>query len=415
VNRSVLLTAAVLLLVSACGQPDHPPDGYGGTVILISTDGAHPSYLERVATPALDRLAAEGASAPGGMIPVFPTKTFPNHYTIVTGLYPVSHGIVGNSMYDPELGRRFSIGDRSAVEDPAWWLGEPIWATAERQGVRAATYFWVGSESPFSGIRPSYWHRYDGSVPNADRVDGALDWLDLPADERPRFISLYFSHVDDAGHRAGPDAAIVDSAMVEMETLMDQLLTGLGDRGILDEVNIIWVSDHGMADLDTKRFIFLDDYIDLDDVFLVETGANLAINAKPGTLDAVFSALDGAHPELTVWKKEDVPERFHFGLDQAGSHRVTDLVGMVSDGWFLRASREGFNPSRDPGGTHGYDNQLASMRAVFAARGPYFRPGSTLAPFESVHLYTLMAHILGVEPAANDGDLDVFAPVLISR
>jgi len=414
-----LVVGLILVGLAACAEPDAPsrsadadPGAYEGTVILVSTDGAHPSYLARAPTPALDRLAAEGVSAPRGMIPVFPTKTFPNHYSIVTGLYPAAHGIVGNSMFDPRLGERFSIRSREAIENPAWWIGEPIWATAERQGIRTATYFWVGSETPWNGTRPSYWHTYDGSIPNTDRVEAALDWLDLPHSERPRFISLYFSHVDDAGHRAGPNAEIVDTAMVEMDALMAQLLDGLSERGILDAVNILWVSDHGMADLDTERFIFLDDYIDLDDVFVVESGANVAINARAGKLDAVYDALQDAHPELTIWMKDDVPERFHFDLDRAGSHRITDLVGFVSDGWFLRASRQGFNPARDPGGTHGYDNQLASMRAVFAARGPAFRPGMVLEPFEGVHLYTLMAHLLDIEPAENDGDLDVFAPVL---
>ncbi len=416
---TVVVAVAAVLWLASCGQPNasygpasSDPNPYRGTVILVSTDGVHPSYLGRVATPALDRLATEGVSAPDGMIPVFPSSTFPNHYSIVTGRYPASHGIVGNSMFDPQLGERFSIRSREAIENPAWWLGEPIWATAERQGTKAATFFWVGSETPWNGIRPSYWHTYDGSVPNEDRIQAALDWLDLPAAERPRFISLYFSHVDDAGHRAGPNAAIVDSAMVEMDALMAQLVRGLESRGILDAVNIIWVSDHGMADLDAERFIFLDDYIDLDDIFIVESGANLAINAKPGKLDAVFHQLEGAHPELTVWRKEDVPARFHFDLDQAGSHRITDLVGFVSDGWFLRASRNGFNPARDPGGTHGYDNQLESMRAAFAARGPAFQAGQVVDPFENIDLYLVMTRILGIDPAPNDGSLEALQPAL---
>jgi len=394
------LPVLVLCLLAGCTAPD-TRSVFQKTVILISTDGTRPDYADRIESPNIDRLKAEGVFAPEGMIPVFPTKTFPNHYSIVTGRYVGGHGIVGNSMYDPEMDDTFSIRDREAIEDPRWWTGEPIWTTAEKQGVRAATYYWVGSETPNDGVRPSYWFTYDGSVPNEERVDTVLEWLDLPDGERPGFISLYVSNVDDAGHRHGPESVEVDEAMKEVDSLFGRLMDGLEARGLYDQVNIMWVSDHGMSQLSRDRAVLLDDYIDLNDVYIVESGPNLAINVKDGKLDAVYNALKDAHPEMQIWKKEDLPERLHM----TDNNRITDLVGYVSDGWLALPQRERFEADTRPmGGTHGYDNQEESMRAVFLSHGPAFKDGVTVEPFENIQLYNVMTDILGITPVANDGD-----------
>ncbi len=346
--------------------------------------------VARADTPNLDRLAAEGRSVPEGVIPVFPTKTFPNHYSIVTGLYPAEHGIVGNSMYDPELDDTFTIRDRDAIEDPAWWTGEPIWTTAERNGIRAATYFWVGSESPYDGIQPSYWYTYDGSVSGNDRVDQALAWLDLPAEERPRFISLYFSDVDSEGHRHGPEAPEVTHAVKQFDDHLGRLLEGLEARGLLGRIHLIVVSDHGMAAVSPDRVVFLDDYIDLADVTIVESGPNLAMNVVDGKENLILDALAGAHPELNVWKKEDMPERFHFN----DNPRIPDINGYVTSGWLVVPSREGFRGAS--GGAHGYDNLEPSMRALFVAHGPTFEPGTTAEPFINIEIHDMLLRILGL-------------------
>lgn len=391
--RHLLFSAALAaaLLVSACGNPATPEGDFSRTVILISTDGTHPAMVARAHTPILDRLASEGRSAPEGMIPVFPTKTFPNHYAIVTGLYPAEHGIVGNSMYDPERDATFTIRDRAAVEDPAWWTGEPIWTTAERNGIRSATYFWVGSESPYDGIRPSYWYPYDSSVSGADRVDQVLSWLDLPRGERPEVITLYFSDVDSEGHRHGPDASEVTRAVEQFDAHMGRLVDGLEARKLMGRIHLIVVSDHGMAGVSPDRIVFLDDYIDLDDVTVVESGPNLAMNVTDGKEEVVFDALVGAHPELSVWKKTDMPERFHFN----GNPRIPDINGYVASGWLVVPSREGFRGAS--GGAHGYDNQEPSMRALFVAHGPSFAPGTTAEPFENIEVHDMLLRILGLE------------------
>lgn len=367
-------------------------------VVLVSLDGFHPDYLERGLTPHLDSLARTGVRAQW-MTPSFPTKTFPNHYTIVTGLVPDRHGIVANNMWDAELGR-FTMAIRSAVQDARWWGGEPIWVTAERAGLRTAPMFWPGSEAPIGGALPAVSLRYDGDLPLAARVDSVLTWLAAPDSLRPRFLTLYASDVDHWGHQLGPDAPETDSALVRVDAMIGRLGAGLAARGLSDVVNVIVVSDHGMSPTSPERLIALDDYISLDDVNVVDWSPVGAVSPKAGKLDTVFAALRDAHPHLHVYRKGEVPARYRFGTHP----RVTDLVLIADDGWTI-TTRDRFASFR-AGGTHGYDQTLPSMRALFLAAGPSFRRGVVVAPFSNIHVYALMADILGIVPAPNDGTLD---------
>ncbi|GAB5521670.1 MAG: ectonucleotide pyrophosphatase/phosphodiesterase [Rhodothermales bacterium] len=399
----LLVTLVVLLLVQlSCSGPGtvSPPDqpSIAPTVLLVSIDGFHPSYLDQFEAPTLSALANAGVRSKG-LIPVFPTKTFPNHYSIVTGLYPAQHGIVANTMYDPEFDARFSLGNRDAVTDARWWDGEPIWVTAERQGQRAGTYFWPGSEAPIGGIRPSYWKVYDGSVPGEARVDQVLGWLDLQAEERPTFLTLYFSEVDNAGHDFGPDALETGEAVANVDRHMARLVRGLRERGLLSQIQLLIVSDHGMTPLYADRTIPIHDYIDMDDVQVVDRSPILALRPKPSKADAIFEQLDGAHPQLKVYRKGTLPERLHYD----GHRRIHDLIGIAEEGWTIttRPSTNGWAPS---GGTHGYDNALPSMHALFIGHGPAFTQGAVIEPFENIHLYSLMTHLLNLTPAPNVGD-----------
>ncbi len=377
------------------------PADYEKTLILISFDGFRSDYIDWYDTPNMDRLIKEGAWAPEGMKPVYPSKTFPNHYSIATGLYPANHGIVSNSMYDAEMDEVFTIGNRDAVTDSRWWGGEPIWVTAENQDVKAATYFWVGSESPVKEVQPSYWYVYDGRVDGFDRVDQALAWLELPKEERPGFISLYFSDTDDAGHRYGPESDETAASVLKVDGYLGRLIDGLQERGLYDAVNIVIVSDHGMSELSPDRVIALDDYIDMDDVAMLDSNPVLGIYPKPGKRDILFAALKNAHPNMHVYLAEDVPERFHY----TGNDRIPAIVGHVDDGWSFNRERAWAeaNPDRFVGGTHGYDNELLSMRAVFIAHGPAFKDNVTIPSFLNIELYNTMAGIIGVDPAPNDG------------
>jgi predicted AlkP superfamily pyrophosphatase or phosphodiesterase len=243
-DRFCLLLCITLSLILSAGVAAERKDTLKPTVILISLDGFRADYLKKYSAPNLGRLAAEGVRA-RWLIPSFPSLTFPNHYAIATGLYPQDNGIVDNSIYDPVTESSFSMSNDEAVRDGRWWWGEPIWITAEKQGQRAGVYFFPGSEAEIEGVRPTYWKHYDGKVPNSERVDTVLSWLDLPATQRPTFFALYFSDVDTAGHDSGPDSEGVGNAVARVDETVGRLMQGLEERNLYDRINIIVVSDHG--------------------------------------------------------------------------------------------------------------------------------------------------------------------------
>ena len=373
------------------------------TVILVSLDGFRWDYMEKTETPSLDYLAASGVRAEA-LIPVFPTHTFPNHFTIITGLYPENHGIVSNRMYDPEFDAFFWIGeDSEPARDGRWYEGEPIWVTTEKQGQISATMFWPGSDAEIQGIRPTYWSTYDGSVSNKDRVDTVLTWLALPDSERPTFITLYFSDVDSWGHYYGPDAPEMDSVIQAMDGTIGMLLDSLRERDYLDDINLIVASDHGMTPSSRDQVIFLDDYINLDDVQIVDWTPVAAIRPNEGMEDSIYHALAGAHPNLSVYRKNDIPERLFY----RNHRRISPFIGIADEGWSI-TSHDYFDthPSAYTGGTHGYDNRLTSMRGIFIASGPAFKNDLVVESFGNIHIYELICHILSLQPAENDGSLD---------
>ena len=400
VLRLVLLVTLFVGWLTGCRTTrTHPAEDEAPPLLLISIDGFRADYLDRYEPPTLTTLAREGVRAEA-LIPVFPSLTFPNHYTIVTGLYPDHHGIVANTMFDSTLGW-FRLSDRDAVSDGRWWRdGEPIWVTAERQGLRTATYFWPGSEAEIRGVRPTYWVPYDGSIPGETRVRQVLEWLDLPDSLRPRFLTLYFSEVDHAGHEHGPDALEVAEAVQRVDGYLRLLVDGLRARGLLDRVNVLIVSDHGMTATSRERAIFLDDYIALDDVQVVNWSPVLMLTPRPGRFEIVLQALREAHPHLHVYRKAELPAHLHFGTHP----RIPPIVGLADEGWTITTrTRFEQQPDRFPMGMHGYDPTLPSMHGILIAHGPAFAHGRVVPPVENIHLYTLMCRLLGITPAPNDG------------
>lgn len=374
------------------------------TVILLSLDGFHPDYLTKYTAPNLNRLAREGVRAKW-LIPSFPTKTFPNHYTMATGLYPQNHGIVENNIYD--FGAVFTLNKREEVENPRWWLGEPIWVTAQKQNQIAASYFFPGTETAIKGVTPTFYRGYNGRVPNEMRVDKLLAWFDLPREKRPTMLTLYFSDVDDAGHEFSPEAEETGYAVENVDRLVGRLYDGLKRRKIADQVNLIIVSDHGMATVNQSNIINLEDYFALEDAErILWTGEIVQIFPKAGRLESIAAKLKPIK-NAACWKKADVPARLHYSTGA----RVAPIVCSANEGWVL-TSRERFEEAKKregfdrPHGAHGYDNQLASMRALFIAHGAAFKKKQTVEPFENVEIYNLMCRILGLSPAKNDGDYE---------
>jgi predicted AlkP superfamily pyrophosphatase or phosphodiesterase len=397
---------ALALLLGGCSQPA-PAPVRPRAVVLVSLDGFHPDYLDRPAAPRLRELAAHGVRA-RWLLPVAPTLTFPNHYTIVTGLYPAHHGIVGNSIRDTTIGYPFTIRDSAAVRDPRWWGGEPIWVTAQRQGRRTAAYFWPGSEAPIGGIHPTWYRRFDPTVPNRERVDQVLAWLRLPADSAPALVLLYLGDVDEAGHAFGPEAPQTDLAIARVDSAIGRLQDGLAASGLTDLVDLLVVSDHGMAAVDSTQVIYLDDYLDPATVEIPELAPTLLIWPRRGSADAVYRALAGRDPRLTVYHRSDLPARFHFD----STPRIAPIVALAAEGSIV-TTHEQAKRSRPPRGMHGYDPGLPSVRAIFLARGPSFRLGAVVSGFENVHLYPLLAELLGVRPAPSDGRLDSLPQLLV--
>jgi predicted AlkP superfamily pyrophosphatase or phosphodiesterase len=402
-----LVGFALLLVVAfsaACASA-----GAQQRVVLISLDGFRADYLDRPAAVRLRALAARGVRAER-LVPAFPSKTFPNHYTIVTGLYPGEHGIVANVVRDPELGL-FSNRDTLAQWEPRWWGGEPIWVTAERQGLRAASLSWPGSEAPIGGKRQTWWQRYDHEMPRDQRVRRILTWLAMPVETAPSFITGYFHELDDAGHNYGPNSRQVDVALAQLDSVVGALVDGIAELGLSERVNLIFVSDHGMSATSADRVIVIDDLADLRDVEIVDLNPVAAIAPRPADVERVYADLVNAHPHLRVFRKGELPAAWHFNTHP----RITPIVAVADDGWVIartsqvaRWREQGWRG----GGTHGYPPELPSMGALFLAAGPGIAQGRTVPAFQNIHVYALMAHLLNVRPAANSGSLDSVRRVL---
>jgi predicted AlkP superfamily pyrophosphatase or phosphodiesterase len=391
-----ILTLVLALLCAGwtlLAQPALPP-----ILILISLDGWRWDYLDRANAPNLKALAARGVRAEG-LIPAFPTLTFPNHYTIVTGWLPDRHGIVSNTMTDRSIApQRFTMSSATA-KDARWWGGEPIWTTAIRQGRKSASMFWPGSEA----IHPTHWKPYDDAVPNVERVRQVLDWLALPEPNRPTFVTLYFSDVDSASHDAGPDSAEALAAASRLDDMVGRLVTGLGAGSLIERTTIAVVSDHGLAETSRDRLIFLDDYITRSEAEIVDAGAMLSLNpAASTTVDALYAKLAGKHPALSVYRKAQLPAWLRYGAHP----RVPAIVGLVERGWLVtwRDSAAKAWAQRAVGGAHGYDPRYRDMHGLFVAAGPRVRRGYVGPSIQNVHLYEFMCEVLGLRAATNDGD-----------
>ncbi|MHB1191597.1 MAG: alkaline phosphatase family protein [Longimicrobiales bacterium] len=406
----------LLFHVAACSPAaDSGPPGPGVNdprhadapyVVILSLDGFRHDYLDLHPTPALQRLAREGVRAER-MIPVFPTKTFPSHFTIATGLYAEHHGLVGNRFWAPEKQAFYSLGDREVVEDGTWYRGEPIWVTAERQGMRTAAFFFVGTEADVGGVRPTRWKRFDGSVPNAERVDTVLAWLREPPETRPHLVTLYFSDLDDVGHAHGPGTPEVAAAVANVDAHLGTLMDGIAALPHADRVYLVVVSDHGMMKAEAARAQPLD-LSRFPGVRMVEGGPYATLRVVEGGQERLRGLRDSIQAllgEAEVWMRQDVPARLHYSADA----RIGDLVILARPGATVVTPDR--MPRRDAF-THGWDNQAPEMGAIFLAKGPGIAPGQRIGAFEAVNVYPWLAHVLGLEPAAVDGTLEVLAPIL---
>ena len=385
-------------------------------VILISLDGFRHDYVERFQPENLTKFIQKGTAA-DGLIPAFPSKTFPNHYTIATGMKPEHHGLVDNSFYEPFKDQVYTMGNRDIVQDGYWYGGTPIWVLAEQNNLKAASYFFVGTEAPVQGIRPSYYFDYDGNVPNLTRVAKVFEWLQLPETDRPRLITVYFSDMDNVGHRYGPsNDDQLKAALNRLDRELGALFEGLKSFDL--DINVVLVSDHGMADVPKDKLINLDQLTQGIEARIVNNGALAHLHlVDPSQKSEVIQVLRQRAGNFTV---EDVASKVSYQDISKYPARFGEILILPDLGYYLADERGIFryqNSSArfktDVFGEHGFSPQYREMHGIFYANGPAIREGLKIERFENIHIYPMICQILGLPiPKDIDGKVEVLEPIL---
>ncbi|WP_305951902.1 ectonucleotide pyrophosphatase/phosphodiesterase [Emticicia oligotrophica] len=407
-KKNLSLLILLILSISVFAQNNKP------YVVMVSFDGFRHDYVEKYNTPNIKEFIKQGAAAEM-MRPSFPSKTFPNHYTLVTGLYPGNHGLVDNTFYDKGRDTFYSIRQRAKVEDSYYYGGLPLWQLVQQNGMKSASYFWVGSEARIEGEFPSYYHRFDDAVPHKKRVNAVFDWLKLPEAERPHLMTIYFSMVDTQGHEYGPNGQKTKEAVMEADSLVGMLVEGL--KKIDLPVNVILVADHGMYEMQNKPeyFIYQEDILaglPKDDFIFVNnmTHANIFVKNKAKE-DSIYNVIKARESHFKVYKKAEIPAKLHFNTHP----RIGDLFFVVEPAYsiYSKESLAKKPETRAVWGVHGFDPSITpEMGAIFYAKGPNIKSGVKIPAFDNIHVYPFVAAILGITPPKVDGDIKVLEGIL---
>lgn len=388
------------LLSLSCVTPKEEKTNDDQYVILISIDGFSSNYVNKYEAVNLKKMAKIGVSAEG-LIPPYPTKTFPSHYSIATGLYPENHGIVANSFYDSNFGEYYSSTDRKTVENGKWYNGKPIWCLAQENELTTAAYFWVGSEALIDSCQPTYYYNYDTKTTNKERFDKIIEWLELPIKERPRLITVYFSDVDQIGHKYGPNSKETENTVNDIDKQLGELINRLDNIDL--DINLIVVSDHGMLELKQSNKIILDSLLEWEGIKRSSNDAfSMIYENDSNKVDSLYKYLKKLELEkFTTYKKEEIPDELHF----KNNHRIGDLILIPSRPYFF-----GNDNYDEYWGAHGFirDNN-PEMDGIFFAQGPVFKSNIEIAPFENINIYPLIATILHLpyDTSSIDGRLNV--------
>ncbi len=397
------IITALLAFLSATGCSSVRSERETPYVVMVSLDGFRWDYDSIYGTPVLDDIAKKGVMA-GRLIPSFPTKTFPNHYAIATGLYPDHQGLVNNSFYAPDLDLVYRIGDRTMVGNASFYGGEPIWVTADKAGIKTASFYWVGSEAPIMGIRPDYWKAFDEEVPFTARVDTVLKWLSLPQNKRPHLVTLYFEEPDAVSHVYGPLSPETGVIVKSLDSLIGSLRDGISELPQAKNTNLIVLSDHGMGEIDASRYNYILDTLPDRMIKRIYGGTPVwAIEPADGMTDSVLYYLNIQHG-VKAYKREDLPAYLHYGTNL----RIPGIVLIADPGWIAGVRPAPSNYNR---GDHGYDWKFRDMQSIFYAEGPAFRKGFTADTLYNVDVYNIIARILNLTPARNDGDPQRISPL----
>jgi len=392
-DKKLLAVIFFFILVEALAQKN-----IGNTTVVLSLDGFRWDYPSKVSTPELNRIAAEGVKAVS-LIPSFPSKTFPNHYTIATGLVPDHHGLVNNSFYDTLLKKEYAIGNNEARFNPAFYGGEPVWITARNQGVVTASYYWVGSDVKILGQQPDYWKPYNEAISFSQRIDTIIQWLTLPVEQRPRLVMAYYHEPDGVGHDFGPEDPRTLQMVHDLDSLTGVFYNRIRHLPDGESINFIVLSDHGMGTISSERNIAIRDIIPESWPVKIEGGnPNFNLYAEDAWIDSAYSALKKT-PGIKVWKPGEVPAYLNYGTNP----RVGNIIVVADSAWGVTLNHP---KSVYSGGTHGYETRNSDIHAIFYASGPAFRVGYIHPSFQNIHIYPLLTHLLGIIPSKNDGDLN---------
>jgi len=405
---AVLLLIAGVVHAAGSGGVNAPAQRDKPYLVLVSLDGFRWDYPDTGNTPALDRIAAGGVRAER-MIPVFPTLTFPNHYSIATGLYPARHRLVGNKFPNADRSAWYSLRDRDAVQDGRWYGGEPVWVAAEKAGMVTAAYYFVGTEAAVQGVPLSYWSPFDASVPGRARVRRVLEWLAMPAESRPHFVTLYFEDVDTATHRYGPGSAEARAAIVRVDGYLGALLDGIAGLPIADRVYVFVVSDHGQLEKKIDDDILvIDELADLHGVDVVDHGAAAFLyTADAARAGEIHDVINGHWTHGRAYLRSETPPAWQV----TAAAGFADVIVQADPGWLVYSTSS--RVERRSRGDHGWAPEAPGMHAIFLASGPRLPKGVRTGPIRAVDVYPLMMAVLGLPVTmAIDGDASKLVPLL---
>jgi len=388
------------------GRKNSPQQMEKPYLILISADGFRYDYAEKYNARNILELSSKGIRS-AAMIPSYPSVTFPNHYTIVTGLYPSHHGLVYNQFYDRGFNASYSMGDRSAVEDGRWYGGTPLWVLAEQQQMLAASYHFVGTEAPIQQTYPTYWYRFKDGIDLSKRIGTVVDWLKLPSEERPHLITFYMSHVDHAGHDFGPDAPQTAASVATVDDAVGRLVAEVSKLGL--PVNYVFVSDHGMASVDTAFRMDVSAMIDTSQFIIKGGGTTLHLYSRPhANVNEQIALLKQRAVHFDVYSKADVPAHWHYSTKDDRFQRIGDIILTPHYPKVFSSGARRISP-----GAHGFDPKIKEMHASFFAWGPSFKSGMKIPAFENIHIYPMLCELLGLKYGKDiDGNAKVLRPVL---
>jgi len=383
--RSILIL--LIFIFSAELQSSQP------YVLVVCMDGFRWDYLDRNITPNINKFAEKGVKAMS-LMPVFPSKTFPNHYSIITGQYPENHGIISNSFSDPYTGKSYSLSNIDEVKNSRWYHGEAFWETAKRNGIITASYFWPGSELNIEYRRPDLYNEYDHKKPFNDRIDGVKKWLELPYQQRPHFVTLYFHEPDAVGHSKGVYADETNNTLMSLDSLFGTLINKMNELDIADSLNIILLSDHGMSDLSDDKMIDLEELLKDLNCKYQNNGTFVMIEAESKTRDDVYNYLKSNANGFSAYHKEDMPEYLHYFKHPF----ISNILLLAENGWHFTEKSKASKYKDKMVATHGWDNHWLNMHGIFMADGPAFKDNYKVGTIWNIDIYPLLCSIFGIEP-----------------